>query len=140
MCIRDRNDGSTIHNLQVVADVANFNEELLRDITTGAAISVTGELAASAGSGQNIELIASEIVILGKADPEKYPIQPKKHSLEFLRENAHLRFRTNTFGAIFRIRHAMAFAIHNYFNDKGFNYLHTPIVTCLLYTSPSPRD
>lgn len=123
------NDGSTIHNLQVVADVANFNEELLRDITTGAAISVTGELAASAGSGQNIELIASEIVILGKADPEKYPIQPKKHSLEFLRENAHLRFRTNTFGAIFRIRHAMAFAIHNYFNDKGFNYLHTPIVT-----------
>ena len=123
------NDGSTIHNLQVVADVANFSEELLRDITSGAAISVTGELTESAGSGQNIELIAEEIEILGKADPEKYPIQPKKHSLEFLRENAHLRFRTNTFGAIFRIRHAMAFAVHNYFNNKGFNYLHTPIVT-----------
>lgn len=123
------NDGSTILNLQIVADVANFNEELLRDITSGAAISVLGELAESAGSGQNIELIANEIEILGKADPEKYPIQPKKHSLEFLRENAHLRFRTNTFGAIFRIRHAMAFAVHNYFNNKGFNYLHTPIVT-----------
>ncbi len=123
------NDGSTILNLQIVADVANFNEELLRNITSGAAISVLGELAESAGSGQNIELIANEIEILGKADPEKYPIQPKKHSLEFLRENAHLRFRTNTFGAIFRIRHAMAFAVHNYFNNKGFNYLHTPIVT-----------
>ncbi|MCF6332030.1 MAG: asparagine--tRNA ligase [Draconibacterium sp.] len=123
------NDGSTILNLQIVADVANFNEELLRDVTSGAAISVLGELAESAGSGQNIELIANEIEILGKADPEKYPIQPKKHSLEFLRENAHLRFRTNTFGAIFRIRHAMAFAVHNYFNNKGFNYLHTPIVT-----------
>jgi len=123
------NDGSTIHNLQVVVDVASFDEAMLRDINTGAALAVTGELAASAGSGQNIELIAKNIDLLGKADPEKFPIQPKKHSLEFLRENAHLRFRTSTFGAIFRIRHAMAFAIHKYFNEKGFNYLHTPIIT-----------
>ena len=123
------NDGSTINNLQVVVDVESFDEALLRDINTGAAIAVTGELAESAGSGQNIELNAKNIELLGKADPEKFPIQPKKHSLEFLRENAHLRFRTNTFGAVFRIRHAMAFAIHKYFNEKGFNYLHTPIVT-----------
>jgi asparaginyl-tRNA synthetase len=123
------NDGSTIHNLQVVVEVAGFSEELLKDITTGAAISVNGELVESAGSGQNIELNALEIELLGKADPEKYPIQPKKHSLEFLRENAHLRFRTSTFSAVFRIRHAMAFAIHKFFNEKGFNYLHTPIVT-----------
>ncbi len=123
------NDGSTIHNLQVVVDVEHFDEALLRDINTGAAISVTGELAESAGSGQNIELNAKHIEVLGKADPEKFPIQPKKHSLEFLRENAHLRFRTSTFSAVFRIRHAMAFAIHNYFNNKGFNYLHTPIIT-----------
>ena len=123
------NDGSTINNLQVVVDVESFDEALLRDINTGAAIAVTGELTESAGSGQNIELNAKNIELLGKADPEKFPIQPKKHSLEFLRENAHLRFRTNTFGAVFRIRHAMAFAIHKYFNEKGFNYLHTPIVT-----------
>ncbi len=123
------NDGSTIHNLQVVVDVETFDEALLRDINTGAALAVTGELAESAGSGQSIELIAKNIDLLGKADPEKFPIQPKKHSLEFLRENAHLRFRTNTFGAVFRIRHAMAFAIHKYFNEKGFNYLHTPIIT-----------
>ena len=123
------NDGSTIHNLQVVVDVENFDETLLHDITTGAAISAKGELVESAGSGQNIELNAKELILIGGADPDKYPIQPKKHSLEFLRENAHLRFRTNTFSAVFRIRHAMAFAIHNYFNEKGFNYLHTPIVT-----------
>ncbi len=123
------NDGSTIHNLQVVVDVEGFDEELLRHINTGAALSVTGELAESAGSGQIIELTANQIELLGGADPDKYPIQPKKHSLEFLRENAHLRFRTNTFSAVFRIRHAMAFAIHKYFNEKGFNYLHTPIVT-----------
>ena len=123
------NDGSTIHNLQVVAEVSCFDEAVLREINTGAAISVTGTLAESAGSGQNFELVAETIEILGKADPEKFPIQPKKHSLEFLRENAHLRFRTNTFGAIFRIKHAMAFAIHKYFNDKGFYYLHTPIIT-----------
>ncbi|MDO8930086.1 MAG: asparagine--tRNA ligase [Bacteroidota bacterium] len=123
------NDGSTIHNLQVVADVEKFGEELLKDINTSAALAVTGDLVASQGSGQAVELNATEIVIYGKADPDKYPIQPKKHSLEFLRENAHLRFRTATFSAIFRIRHAMAFAIHNYFNSKGFVYLHTPIIT-----------
>ncbi len=123
------NDGSTIHNLQVVADVEKFGEELLKDINTSAALAITGDLVASQGSGQAVELNATEIVIYGKADPDKYPIQPKKHSLEFLRENAHLRFRTATFSAIFRIRHAMAFAIHNYFNSKGFVYLHTPIIT-----------
>lgn len=123
------NDGSTIHNLQVVADVEKFGEEFLKDINTSASLAVTGDLVASQGSGQAVELNATEIVIYGKADPDKYPIQPKKHSLEFLRENAHLRFRTATFSAIFRIRHAMAFAIHNYFNSKGFVYLHTPIIT-----------
>ena len=123
------NDGSTIHNLQVVAEVEKIGEELLKDINTSTSLAVTGELVASQGSGQAVELNASEIIIYGKADPEKYPIQPKKHSLEFLRENAHLRFRTTTFSAIFRIRHAMAFAIHNYFNSKGFVYLHTPIIT-----------
>ena len=123
------NDGSTIHNLQVVADVNNFNESLLHEITTGAALSITGKLTESAGSGQKIELSAETIELLGAADPDKFPIQSKRHTMEFLRENAHLRFRTNTFGAILRIRHAMAFAIHKYFNDKGFNYLHTPIIT-----------
>lgn len=123
------NDGSTIHNLQVVADATKFDEQLLREINTGAALSVEGVLAKSQGSGQNVELLAEKIELLGKADPDKYPIQPKKHTLEFLRENAHLRFRTNTFGAVFRIRHAMAYAIHKYFNEKGFYYLHTPIVT-----------
>ena len=123
------NDGSTVNNLQIVVEVESFDEALLRDINTGAALAVTGELAESAGSGQSIELNAKKIELLGKADPEKFPIQPKKHSLEFLRENAHLRFRTSTFGAVFRIRHAMAFAIHKYFNEKGFNYLHTPIIT-----------
>lgn len=123
------NDGSTIHNLQVVADVEKFGEELLKDINTSTSLSVTGQLVESTGSGQKVELIADEIIIYGKSDPEKYPIQPKKHSLEFLRENAHLRFRTNVFGAVFRIRHAMAFAIHEYFNRKGFYYLHTPIIT-----------
>jgi asparaginyl-tRNA synthetase len=123
------NDGSTIHNLQVVADATKFDEQLLREINTGASLSVEGVLAESQGSGQNVELLADKIELLGKADPENYPIQPKKHTLEFLRENAHLRFRTNTFGAVFRIRHSMAFAIHKYFNEKGFYYLHTPIVT-----------
>ncbi len=123
------NDGSTIHNLQVVAEVADFDENILREINTGAAVAVAGTLAESAGSGQKVELIAETIEILGKADPEKFPMQPKKHSLEFLRENAHLRFRTNTFGAVFRIKHAMAFAIHKYFNEKGFYYLQTPIIT-----------
>ncbi len=123
------NDGSTIDNLQVVADVENFNEETLRTISTGASLAVTGTLNKSQGSGQSVELVATGIDVLGLADPDKYPIQPKRHTLEFLRENAHLRFRTNTFSAVFRIRHAMAFAIHQYFNQKGFYYLHTPIVT-----------
>ncbi len=123
------NDGSTIHNLQVVVDVESFDEALIRDINTGAALAVTGVLAESAGSGQNIELVAKQIDLLGKADPDKFPIQAKRHTLEFLRENAHLRFRTSTFGAVFRLRHAIAFAIHKYFNEKGFNYLHTPIIT-----------
>ncbi len=123
------NDGSTIHNLQIVADTLVFGEEFLKDINTSTSLSVSGELVASQGSGQNVELVAKTIHIYGKSDPDKYPIQPKKHSLEFLRENAHLRFRTNTFSAIFRIRHAMAYAIHNYFNSKGFVYLHTPIIT-----------
>jgi asparaginyl-tRNA synthetase len=123
------NDGSTIHNLQIVANVETFGESFLKEISTSTSLRVTGRLAPSQGSGQKVELIAEDIYIYGKADPEKYPIQPKKHSLEFLRENAHLRFRTNTFGAVFRIRHAMAFAIHEYFNRKGFYYLHTPIIT-----------
>ncbi len=123
------NDGSTLLNLQVVADAGSFNESSLREVNTGAALVVEGVLAASAGSGQAVEVAASKIEVVGPADPDKYPIQPKKHSLEFLRENAHLRFRTNTFGAVFRIRHAMAFAIHEYFNRKGFYYLHTPIIT-----------
>ncbi len=123
------NDGSTINNLQIVVDVDKFGEELLKDINTSASLGITGDLVESQGSGQKVELNATEIIIYGKADPEKYPIQPKKHSLEFLRENAHLRFRTATFSAVFRIRHSMAFAIHKYFNDKGFFYLNTPIIT-----------
>jgi asparaginyl-tRNA synthetase len=123
------NDGSTIENIQVVADTASFGESLLKDITTGSCIAVTGKLVESQGQGQLVEITASSIEIYGKSDAETYPLQKKGHSMEFLRENAHLRFRTNTFGAVFRIRHAMAFAIHKYFNDKGFFYLHTPIVT-----------
>lgn len=123
------NDGSTINNIQVVADMDYFSEEVIKKVTTGAAIYVKGVLVESAGSGQAHEIQAKELVVLGEADPEKYPMQPKKHSLEFLRENAHLRFRTNLFGAIFRVRHAMAFAIHQYFNQNGFCYLHTPLIT-----------
>jgi asparaginyl-tRNA synthetase len=123
------NDGSVIHNIQVVVDVASFNEELLKQITTGSCIWVKGKLVASPAEGQPVEVQAGEIGIYGTADPESYPLQKKGHSLEFLREIAHLRFRTNTFGAIFRIRHAMAFAIHKYFNDNGFYYLHAPIIT-----------
>jgi len=122
------NDGSTINNIQIVVDVPNFNEEDVNKITTGAAIHVKGELVESKGE-QNIELAAKEIEILGECNPETYPIQPKKHTLEFLRENAHLRFRTSTFGAIFRVRNAMSFAVHKYFNENGFNYLHTPLIT-----------
>lgn len=123
------NDGSTINNMQIVADVTQFDENLLRDITTGACLAVTGKLVESQGQGQSVEINASSIEIYGKCDADTYPLQKKGHSMEFLRDIAHLRFRTNTFGAIFRIRHAMAFAIHKYFNDKGFYYLHTPIIT-----------
>jgi len=123
------NDGSAIHSIQVVVDIPSFSEEILRQITTGACIGVTGMFAESAGREQKAEIIADHIEIFGEADPETYPLQKKGHSFEFLREIAHLRFRTNTFGAVFRIRHALSFAIHKYFNDKGFYYLHTPIIT-----------
>ena len=123
------NDGSTINNIQIVVDLSAFPAELLKDITTGASIGVTGMLEESQGKGQSVEVHAGEIVLYGKCDPDSYPLQKKGHSMEFLREIAHLRFRTNTFGAVMRIRHAMAFAIHRYFNDRGFFYLHTPIIT-----------
>lgn len=123
------NDGSTINNLQAVVDFENFDEQLLRRITTGACISVTGELVESQGKGQSVEIIVNAIEVYGDADPEKYPLQPKKHSMEFLREKAHLRVRTNTFGAIYRIRHAMIFAVHKFFTEKGFYNVHTPIIT-----------
>ena len=123
------NDGSTINNIQVVVDLEAFDAELLKKITTGACIAVTGELVASLGSGQTVEIQAKEIELYGEADPDTYPLQKKGHSLEFLRDIAHLRPRTNTFGAVLRIRHAMAFAIHDYFNRKGFVYLHTPLIT-----------
>ena len=123
------NDGSTIHNIQVVVDMQAFDEDKLKLITTGACLAVEGKLVRSEGKGQNLEIQARKIEIYGPADPEKYPLQKKGHSMEFLREIAHLRFRTNTFGAVFRIRHALAYAVHKYFNDKGFYYLHTPIIT-----------
>ncbi len=123
------NDGSTNNNLQVVASLGDFDEAILKRLTTGACIKVDGEVIASMGKGQKVELKASSIEILGDSDAEKFPLQPKKHSLEFLREIAHLRFKTNTFGSVFRVRHALAFAVHKFFNDKGFVYLHTPIIT-----------
>ncbi len=123
------NDGSSVNSIQVVADPSAISEEVLKDITTGASISVKGKLVASQGAGQNVEIAAEAIEVLGVADPEKYPLQPKKHSLEFLREIAHLRPRTNTFSSIFRMRHAMSFAVHQFFNEKGFYYWHTPFVT-----------
>lgn len=123
------NDGSTIHNLQIVADAEKFDEDFLKQITTGACIRVFGKLVQSQGKGQTMEIQAETIELYGTADPTTYPLQKKGHSLEFLREIAHLRPRTNTFGAIFRMRHHMAYAIHKYFNQKGFYYLHTPIVT-----------
>lgn len=126
------NDGSTINNLQAVVEFENFDEEVLKKISIGAAVGLTGTIVESQGAGQRIELQVSEIEIIGKADADdiqKTVMQPKKHSLEFLREQAHLRFRTNVFGAVFRIRHAVSFAIHQFFNDKGFYYLHTPIIT-----------
>ena len=123
------NDGSTIHNLQVVAILGLLSEEVSKRITTGACIKATGQIVASLGKGQKVEMQATSVEIIGDSDAEKFPLQPKKHSLEFLREIAHLRFRTSTFGAIFRVRHGLAFAIHQFFNEKEFVYLHTPIIT-----------
>ena len=123
------NDGSTIHNIQIVAEGENFDEELLKGITTGTSIQVEGELVESKGSGQAVEILASKILVIGEADVDEYPLQPKKHSLEFLREKAHLRFRTNTFSAVFRLRHALTFAVHQFFNDRGFVNIHSPIIT-----------
>ncbi len=123
------NDGSCVANIQIVVDLAKADEEVLRQITTGACIAVEGRLVESLGQGQGVEVQADKIEIYGTADPESYPLQKKGHSLEFLRDIAYLRPRTNTFGAILRIRHAMAYAIHKYFNDRGFYYLHTPLIT-----------
>jgi asparaginyl-tRNA synthetase len=123
------NDGSIIYNLQIVADPDGFDENLIKDITTGACLSVQGEVVESAGGGQKVELQAEKIDLLGTADPDEYPLQPKRHSLEFLREISHLRPRTNTFSAVFRVRHAMSFAIHKFFHERGFFNVHTPIIT-----------
>ena len=123
------NDGSTIHNIQAVAEPGQFSAELLSTVTTGSCLKITGQLVESQGSGQAVEVKIADILVYGTADPESFPLQPKKHSLEFLREIAHLRPRTNTFSAILRIRHALAFAVHQYFNDGGFFYLHTPVIT-----------
>lgn len=123
------NDGSTIHNIQIVADNDKFEASLLSKITTGASLSIVGELVASQGKGQSVEIQASDIEVLGTADPETYPLQKKGHSLEFLREIAHLRPRTNTFGAIYRMRHEMSMAIHTYFHERGFYYFHAPLIT-----------
>ena len=123
------NDGTTIHNLQVVADIEKLGEENLKQVTTGSCIRVSGKLVPSQGQGQHVEVQADRIELLGAADPNSYPLQKKGHSLEFLREIAHLRPRTNTFGAVFRIRHHMAMAIHTFFHQKGFFYFHTPIIT-----------
>lgn len=123
------NDGSTIHNIQAVVDFQNTDEATLKRITTGASVSIVGELIESLGKGQKVEIKVKQLEILGDSDAEKFPLQPKKHSLEFLREIAHLRFRTNTFNAVFKVRNALAFAIHKFFNERGFVYLHTPIIT-----------
>lgn len=123
------NDGSCMGNIQIVVDFTNTAEELLKRLTTGAAISVVGTLVESIGKGQKVDIKATNIEILGDSNAEEYPLQPKKHSLEFLREKAHLRFRTNTFNAVFKIRHALAFAIHQFYNERGFVYMHTPVIT-----------
>ncbi|MCW2261269.1 MULTISPECIES: asparagine--tRNA ligase [Sphingobacterium] len=123
------NDGSSIHNIQAVVDFENTPDALLKRITTGAALRVKGNLIESQGKGQKVEIKVNELTILGDSDAEKYPLQPKKHSLEFLREIAHLRFRTTTFNAVFKVRNALAFAVHKFFNDKDFVYMHTPIIT-----------
>ena len=123
------NDGSTINNIQIVASMDIFSEDLIKDITTGASLEVRGKLVESLGSGQAVEIQAEDIKVLGTCDPMRFPLQKKDTSLEYLRSVAHMRLRTNTFGAVLRIRHAMAFAIHKFFNDKGFVYLHTPLIT-----------
>lgn len=123
------NDGSCLYHLQVVVDFDHFDNHILDDVHTGASVAVEGKLATSHGKGQNVEVQAEDFRLLGKADPNEYPLQPKRHSLEFLREIAHLRFRTNLFGAVTRVRHAMIFAIHKFFNDKGFYNIHSPIIT-----------
>jgi asparaginyl-tRNA synthetase len=123
------NDGSTIKNIQCVIDFENTSEETLKRITTGAAVAIKGILAESQGKGQSVEVQVSEIEILGDSNPDEYPIQPKKHSFEFLRENAHLRVRTNTFSAVMRVRSKLSFAVHKYFQENGFNYMNTPIIT-----------
>ncbi len=123
------NDGSTIGNIQCVVDFETFEEDILKQINTGAALKITGILVESQGKGQNLEIQVKEIFVHGGADPEVYPIQPKKHSLEFLREKAHLRIRTNTFAAVMRVRSALSFAIHQYFRENGFYYFHAPIIT-----------
>ncbi len=123
------NDGSTINNIQIVVDFSKVDEKELSRINTGASLSVYGQLIESGGSGQKVEIVADKIDILGEANPDEYPLQPKKHSLEFLREIAHLRFRTNTFSAITRVRHAMIYAIHKFYNDRGYFCIHSPIIT-----------
>jgi len=123
------NDGSTINNIQIVVDFANISEENLAKVTTGASIKVVGKLMESQGQGQSVEVAVKELTVLGEAHPDEYPLQPKRHSLEFLREIAHLRFRTNTFSAISRVRHSMIFAVHSFFNEKGFLNIHTPLIT-----------
>jgi asparaginyl-tRNA synthetase len=123
------NDGSTIHNMQCVVDFENFDDSVLKRITTGAAVEIKGTLVESKGRGQKVEVQVSSLSILGDSDPDEYPIQPKKHTLEFLREKAHLRVRTNTFGAVMRVRSKLSFAIHDYFHKNGFFYVHTPIIT-----------
>ena len=123
------NDGSTIKNLQIVLDLSKFSDEQLKPVTTGSSIHVQGTLVASQGKGQSVEVQADELEVYGTADPLTFPLQKKGHTLEFLREKAHLRPRTNTFGAVFRIRHALAYAVHKFFNDKGFYYFHTPLIT-----------
>ena len=123
------NDGSTLNNIQCVVAFENFDEALLRKVTTGAALKIKGTLVESQGRGQSLEIQVNELIVLGTSDPDAYPIQPKKHSLEFLREKAHLRVRTNTFAAVMRLRSALSFAVHQYFQKNGFYNVHTPIIT-----------
>ena len=123
------NDGSTNANIQIVATLGEFDEAILKRVTTGASLKIVGTVVESLGKGQSVEVKAKTLEILGDSDAEKFPLQPKKHSLEFLREKAHLRFRTSTFGSVFRLRHALAFAVHQFYNERGFVYLHTPIIT-----------